>query len=184
MSEVGLGVGRLALRTGFTILLLAAVIVLGQIPWGRTSDEAVLRVALRTVKGKLEVCRELSEAELEALPIHMRGTSDCDTHPVTYRLRVGVAGQAELDELVEPGGLRRDRPHNVDRELVLAPGRVEIEVLFEPELPDGASPEMTAAFADLPSYALRRPLRLAADRITLVYLDDAAGGLDVLEPAG
>ncbi len=175
-------IGTLLARVGLTTVVLGGVIVLGQIPWGDSGDEAVLRVALRTVRGKLEVCRELDAAEQAALPQHMRGQKDCDVHPITYRLRTSVDGEPILDELVEPGGMRRDRPHNVDREIVLAPGTADVEVLFEPELPDDASAEMVAAFSELRSYELSRPLELAADRITLVYLDDTSGDLGVLGP--
>lgn len=177
-SSVALLAGRAVVASA----LMAALVWLGQIPWGKPSNEGVLRIALRTVRGRLEVCRQLTAAELEALPQHMRGTTDCDAYPVVYRLRVDVDGERAIDERVAPGGVRRDRPHNTDRELGLPPGSAELWIRFAPELPDGASPEAENAFAELPTYELRRSVRVAADRVTLIYLDDASGELEVIGP--
>ena len=99
--------------------------------------------------------------------------------PATYRLRVSVDGEELIDELVEPRGLRRDRPHNVDRELVFAPGTADLEVSFTPETPTDPTPEVANALADLPAYELHQQVRFEADRITLVFLNDSTGTLDV-----
>ncbi|MBW2277071.1 MAG: hypothetical protein JRF63_06230 [Deltaproteobacteria bacterium] len=173
-------VATIASRVIVTGILLAIVIVLGQIPWGESSNEAVLRLALRTVRGKMEICTERSAEELAALPVHMRGSGKvCDSVPVTYRLRVSVAGEEVVDEFVEPGGLRKDRPHNVDHEFVVAPGVTDLVVLFTPEQPADPSGEMLEAMRELPSYELRTEVHFQADRITLVYLNDSTGELDL-----
>ena len=173
-------VARVVGRAVLTVALLGGVIVLGQIPWGNAGEEAALRVALRTVRGKIEICRELSEEEKRTLPIHMQGTRNCDTLPITYRLRITIGGREMADELVQPGGMRRDRPHNVDQEFSVSPGEQEVVVLFEPQPPPDPSPEAEAAMGDLPTYELRRALQLEADRVTLIYLNDTTGELDVL----
>lgn len=170
------------LRAAVAMALMAAVVWLGQIPWGEPGGPAVLRLALRTVQGKLEVCRELSEQERDALPVHMRGSRDCRTHPISYRLRVLLDDQLMIDESVEPGGLRGDRPHNTDREIELAPGSGQLHVSFRPVPLEGADAETTRALAELPRYELRRRIDLEPDRVTLVYLDDAIGALVVAGP--
>jgi hypothetical protein len=173
-------IGAVILRVLVAGVLLALVIVLGQIPWGKSRDEAILRLALRTVRGKMEICRSLDESELSNLPAHMRGSGEvCESVPATYRLRVAVDGRELIDQLVEPGGLRRDRPHNVDREWVFRPGSASLEISFTPEAPADPTPEVSEALADLPSYELTREVRFTADRITLVFLNDSTGALDV-----
>jgi hypothetical protein len=160
-----------------TAAVIALVVVLGQLPMGRPSGEATVRLALRTVQGRIEVCRELSEAEVANLPQHMRRGETCEQTPVVYRLKVALDGVALVDERVEPGGLRRDRPHIVDRQIQSTPGRKRLEVSFEPELEvDGAVPE---ALSEVPAYRLDEELDLAEDRIALVLLDDGAGRLFV-----
>lgn len=161
---------------------MAAVIWLGQIPWGEPGGPAVLRLALRTVQGKLEVCRELTAEERNALPIHMRGTTDCTAHPIGYRLRVEVDDRLLIDESIAPGGLRGDRPHNADRELELERGSAQLEVSFRPEPLDGADAETVRALAELPTYEIKRRIALESDRVTLVYLDDTTGTLEVVGP--
>ena len=173
-------IGTIALRVVVTAICLGLVIVLGQIPWGESGNEAILRLALRTVRGKMEICRDLTADELSNLPAHMRGSGEvCDSVPVTYRLRVSVDGRELIDELVEPGGMRRDRPHNVDREFIFDPGDANLEVRFTPEMPADPSPEVDRALADLPTYELAREVHFEADRITLVYLNDSTGSLGV-----
>ena len=172
--------GTIAARVVLTGVLLAIVIVLGQIPWGESGNEAVLRLALRTVKGKMEICTERSAEDLASLPVHMRGSGEvCDSFPVTYRLRVSVAGTELVDQLVEPGGLRKDRPHNVDHEIIVVPGPATIEVLFTPEQPESPTAEIAEAMRALPSYELRRDVSFEADRIVLVFLNDSTGELDL-----
>ena len=171
---------KVVARAALTAVLMAVVIVLGQIPWGKPGEEAALRIALRTVQGKAEICRDLTEAEKRNLPVHMQGVKNCDFTPVPYRLLVSVDGRTMIDETVEAGGLRRDRPHNVDQEFSLPPGTEEVVVLFEPQFPADASPEDVLSFADVPSFELRQSLELRADRVTLIYLDDQTGKLEVL----
>lgn len=173
-------VGTIAARVAMTAALLGIMIVLGQIPWGESGNEAVLRLALRTVKGKIEICSDLTDEDLANLPAHMRGSGEiCDSYPVTYRLRVSVAGRELVDRLVEPGGLRKDRPHNVDHEIVLAPGPATIEISFMPEQPENPTAEIAAAMRELPSYQLQREVSFEADRIVLVFLNDSTGELDL-----
>ena len=61
-------VGTIAARVAMTAALLGIMIVLGQIPWGESGNEAVLRLALRTVKGKIEICSDLTDEDLANLP--------------------------------------------------------------------------------------------------------------------
>lgn len=171
---------RHAVRALFTALLLAAVVVLGQVPFGSPSGEAVLRLALRTVETRIEVCRELSAAELEALPRHMRQARTCDEQAVDYRLRLEVEGEPLLEEIVSPGGLRRDRPLIVDRRFVLEPGSPHLLVRLEPLEPESLDDASRASFAALPRYELDQRLALEPDRITLITVDDRNGGLSVM----
>lgn len=172
---------RRALQVGFSALLLAVVVLLGQVPWGSSTGEAVLRLALRTVHGKVEVCRERSAEELAALPPHMRQAEICDTYPVGYRLRVELDGRLLVDESVSPGGMRQDRPHNVDREFIVDSGTSRLAVTFRPEPPEDADPEAREELAGLPTYELAENVHLTPDRVTLVYLDDSTGTLDLLD---
>lgn len=166
---------------GFSASLLAVVVLLGQVPWGSSTGEAVLRLALRTVRGKIEVCHEPSPEELAALPPHMRQPEICDTYPVRYRLRMSLDGRLLVDETVEAGGLRRDRPHNVDREFTVGSGTRRLEVGFRPQMPEDAAPEVREEFSGLPTYELARDVRLTADRVALVYLDDSTGTLELVQ---
>lgn len=163
----------------FTAIVLAAVAVLGQVPFGRQSGKAVLRLSLRTVQARTEICRDLSAAELEALPQHMRQPRMCSEVAPPYRLRVAIDMRPVIDELIEPGGLRGDRPLIVDRQVSHRAGKVRLQVKFEPLLEATPGEPVTDAADQLPSYALDRRIDLAAHRVTLVLLDDATGRLEI-----
>ncbi len=178
MADASPSAGRRLLwhliAAAWTAVLLAAVVVLGQIPMGKPSGEAVLRLALRTVQAKIEVCRQLSAEEIAALPQHMRREETCEQVSPPYRLLVAIDGETVIDERFEAGGMRRDRPLIVDRQIRWRPGPAAADITFRPELE-------SAEAAELPSYRLARSLELTADRITLVTLDEANRSFTVLD---
>ena len=160
-------------RVVFTALLFGAVAVLGQIPFGEVPEDAYLRLSLRTTDARIEICRDRTVEELDALPAHMRQPRTCDRHAIPYRLRVRLDGETVLDEILEPRGARSDRPLVFDRQLAVAPGPVTLAVSFVPDesAADGAGAELAAALADARRHQLERPVNLEAGRITLVRLD-------------
>ncbi len=116
-------------------ILLAGALMLGigwlaRAPWGAAGgDEGLLRLSwrLRDTGGK--VCRPRTQAELDALPVHMRTPEVCEQHGGAYRLVVRVDGQADTAQLVA-GGVKADRPVYVFRELRLRPGMRDVHVEF------------------------------------------------------
>ena len=171
--------GRMALVAGFTFLLLIVVAALGQIPLGSPSGTAIVRLALRTVQNRVEVCRDRTQAELDTLPTHMRQARVCDLHSPTFHLEVSIGGETIHEESVDPGGLRGDRPLIVDRQLALPPGPTDLMVTFLPAIEEGLAPEVVAAFSDLEVYRLVETIELEEDRITLVLLNDETGRLEL-----
>lgn len=170
---------RHLLRAALTAAVLAAVVLLGQVPFGEATGRATLRLALRTAQGKVEVCRDLSAAELEALPAHMRQPRVCDEVAPPYRLRVAIDGAAALDEEFEPGGLRGDRPLIVDRSLRHPPGEVRLEIELAPVIDTATRTALAGAAAELPGYRLDRRVELPPDRVTLVLLAEASEDLRI-----
>jgi hypothetical protein len=171
---------RQVLRAGFSLLLVGVVVALGQVPMGRPTDRAVLRLALRLVGGRAEVCRDRTAEELAALPQHMRQTQVCDQLTPSYRLLVALDGEPVVDEAVDPGGMRGDRPIIIDRQVEVSPGRSHLTIDFEP-LSGGESRYFTKALEGLPRYRLERQVELVADRVVLVTLDEGGGELVVFE---
>lgn len=171
--------GRQLVIAAFTAAVLLAVALLGQVPFGAASGRATLRLALRTAQGKVEICRDLTPSELEALPAHMRQPRVCDETAPPYRLRVALDGVTVLDEEFEPGGMRGDRPLIVDRRIAHTPGSVQLQIEFEPVLDAASGRALADAQTALPGYRLDRRIELSADRITLVLLDEAHGSLEI-----
>jgi len=172
--------GRRLLAGLFTMVLLAVVAWLGQIPFGEASPDSALRLSLRTVQGQIEICRERSPAELDALPQHMRTATVCDDHTPQYRLQVELDGRNVVDQAVIPGGLRGDRPLIVDRRLTVEPGAATLVVRFTAQSDASLAVEQQQALERLPSYVLHREVTFEAGRITLVTLDDADGELQLV----
>jgi hypothetical protein len=71
---------------------------------------------------RIEHCRRLSDAELAARPAHMRLRLECEGRMAQYILHLTVDGSTRLVDTVRGGGLRRDRPMHVLRDIALEPG--------------------------------------------------------------
>ncbi len=160
-------------RLLFTALLFVAIAALGQIPFGQVPAEAYLRLALRTTEARVEICRDRTPEELEALPAHMRQPRACDRHAIPYRLHVQLDGDTVLDQILEPRGARSDRPLVFDHQLAVDPGAATLTVSFAPvqSAVDGANGDLAEALARVKRHQLEQPVQLEAGRITLVRLD-------------
>ena len=102
------------------------------------SDVAVLRMSWRLRGERIEECRPRTQAELDALPVHMRTPEICEGHLVAYRLVVQV-GNRPADSLVfVPQGAKGDRPVFVMHEVPLAEGPQRVSVSFSPISEDPA----------------------------------------------
>ena len=172
---------RRLLAGAFSMLLLAVVAWLGQIPFGQSSPLAGLRLSLRTVQGQIEICRDRSESELAALPQHMRTPTLCVDHTPHYRLDVSIDGQSVVDQDVAPGGWRGDRPLIVDHRLTLKPGPAALAIRFTPVADASLASDQQEALARLPHYELTRQVEFVAGRVTLVTLDDTGGNLTLID---
>lgn len=171
--------GRHALRGLVSLLLMGAVIVLGQVPLGRPTGKAVVRLALRSTQARGEVCQDRTAEELEALPLHMREPRVCDVYAPPFRLRLTVDGERLIDRLVAPGGFKGDRPLILTEEVSLPPGEVRLGVEWVPEVEEPPPGPFLEALAGLPRFELEEDVVLVADRITLIELDDANDTLRV-----
>lgn len=171
-------------RLAVSCALLMAVAALTRVPLGEGIPEARLHLTLRSPDGRVEVCRERSAAELDALPPHMRRPEVCDTVAVPHRLVVAIDGRVRLDRRVEASGLLGKRPLVVDERLELPPGRVHLAVRFGPwesRVPAGAPPGTAEVLAAIPRHRLEATVDLEAGRVTVVHLDDPATGLELVE---
>lgn len=164
---------RIALRAAVSVALMAATALVARAPLGTPPTDAALRVALATARGRIEICRRPSEAELQALPAHMRAQQICEETAPDYRLRVAIDGVARLDRRVVPQGVRRTRPLAVDATLRLPAGAHRVEIAFAPApLELALNDEAARAFEHLPAATLDQRLDFAAGRILLVTLGE------------
>lgn len=123
--------GRAA--AGFTMAAAAAVALswLSNVPIAANgTGQALLRLAWRARPERIEHCVEQSAEALAALPPHMRQATVCEGINASYRLQVRRDGALVLDEVVRPGGLRRDRPLYVFREIAMPAGEAVVRVGF------------------------------------------------------
>ncbi|MEX0891236.1 MAG: hypothetical protein WEB88_03625 [Gemmatimonadota bacterium] len=137
------------------------------------ADQGLLRLSWRHVGQPAEVCRQRTQQELDALPVHMRTPQDCQRRRTEYTLVLRVNGGAPDSALVLPEGARGDRPVYVLRERALPPGEHQVEIHFAPAVGEGD----TLTFAG-PVRARPGAIELittAPDGGTLVHLSGARG---------
>ena len=148
--------------------------------WRDTGAEGVLRLAWRARPDRVEDCRSPSEEALASVPAHMRQTTICEGASAAYRLEVQVDGQVVLDEQVQGGGLRHDRPIYVFREIRVPQGDRAVAVRFV-RLAETAQAQPGGV---PPSLALERTLRFAPGRVVLGSYDPEQRTLYFAEEEG
>jgi hypothetical protein len=119
-------------------LLTAALSVM---PWRVPGAElALLRLAWSGRPERLELCRQLTDAELEGVPVHMRRRVQCEGRSARYGLEVTIDDSGLLHDTLLGGGARNDRPIHLLRDISVTPGahRLGIIVRRLDSLPAGA----------------------------------------------
>jgi hypothetical protein len=163
---------RRVLGAGLAVAVTAAVVWLSQAGYGSPPAEALVRLSWRARSERVQECRQLSAAEIAALPEHMRRTEECEGRVLPYRLRVTLDGREMADALVRGGGARGDRPVYVFRDLPVAPGEHRLSVHFVRQ--GGPATHHAEAGRRLSSPArleLEEEFTLAAGQVLLVTYD-------------
>lgn len=161
-----------ALRFAVAVGICVGVALLARLPLGEPEEASAIRLAWRTARGRIEICRAPTDAEIGQLPRHMRPPETCTETALDYRLRVSVDGAPRLDRVLEPGGLRRTRPLTVEATLPVPSGAHRLTVTFEPWPPEDLDERSADVLADLPRYELDSEVVVAPGRILLLTLDE------------
>lgn len=112
--------------TAAIAFLLAAISRAPYTPPG--ADEAILRFSWRLSVPAQENCRTRTQAELDALPAHMRSPEVCTRDDADYTL-ITQLDEARPDTVeLARGGLKGDRPLFVLEERTLPPGVARVRV--------------------------------------------------------
>jgi hypothetical protein len=118
----------IVLASALTTLSIAALSRAPYSPPGR--DDALLRFSWRMSVAAREHCRARTQAELDALPVHMRAPEICTREEATYAL-VTQIDELDADTLpVARGGAKGDRPIFVLEQRVLTPGSHRVRAHF------------------------------------------------------
>lgn len=121
-------------------------------------EAAVLRLSWRMTVTAKENCRPRTQAELDALPVHMRTPEVCTRDDASYIL------VSRIDELPPDtshlirGGVKGDRPLFVLEDRTLEPGRHRVRIQLE---------RTTAQASELLA-AIDSTLMLDAGRVQLI----------------
>jgi len=129
---VSYGRGLLMIITSAAFLLLigwGSRIELG----GSDDQYGMLRLSWRVRPERIESCRDRTQAELDALPVHMRTPRICEARSTPYRLIVEIDDGRPDTTIMVGAGARQDRPIYVLRDTLLATGEHEVDVVFERE---------------------------------------------------
>jgi hypothetical protein len=168
------GVTRGILAVGVAAIGALALGALTRAPYTvEDSADAELRLTWRARASQVEECRRLTEAEQEALPVHMRREVICEGRVASYRLEVRVDGEIRHGSTIHGAGARGDRPLYVFDAIRLPPGHHEVAVVFARiGAPDGDSPATPPRSGSVPDrLELRESLELAVGDVALVTYD-------------
>lgn len=120
-----------ALRILLAAFALTGMAALSRVPFDTDRDEhALVRFSWRT-RGKAEEhCRNRTQAELDALPIHMRTPQVCSGRIASYELDFEIDEQHIVRRTFRAAGAHADRPIYVLEEIPIPPGAHHIEAEF------------------------------------------------------
>jgi hypothetical protein len=156
------GVGARAAGAAAALALAAGLALASRAPYAvEAPDAARLRLSWRALGEPVHACRVPTDAELAALPPHMRQKEICERRLAPFQLRVALDGVPLVDGEIRASGAREDRPTYVFRDFEVSPGEHRVEVRFEEVRPPGAAPAP-------PALSLDRTVHFAPRRIRLV----------------
>lgn len=114
-----------------TAACLLLVGLLARAPYDAVGAEnGLVRLSWRFRDTAEKQCRTRTQAELDALPVHMRTPEVCDDDSTPYRLIVQIDAAPADSVHIAPGGVRGDRPVYVLWERRVAPGAHRIQIEF------------------------------------------------------
>lgn len=151
--------------------MLALLVVVTHVNVSDPTTGALLGIAVRTMAGTVQDCRALSEAEMAALPQHMRRKEICETRAAPYRLEVSIDGETRLDRVYRPAGIHGDRPITVDERIGVTVGSHAVSIRF--------APVDTASTDQLPVFTFAQNVDLAEGRIRVAWLEGTTGGFEI-----
>jgi hypothetical protein len=151
--------------------MLALLVVLTHIDVSDPTTGALLGIAVRTMAGTVQDCRALSEAEMAALPQHMRRKEICESRAAPYRLEVRIDGETRLDRVYRPAGIHGDRPITVDEHIGVTAGSHAVSIRFAPADP--------ASTDQLPVFTFEQAVELVEGRIRVARLEGTTGGFEM-----
>lgn len=121
---------RLAL--GLVVALVAWLLAASSgatVTW-HGDEAALLRLSWVARPERIEECRSRTDAELAEQPAHMRQARECRGGSASYRLAVTIDGEPIAEDVLEGGGLRKDRAIFVLQEHPLQPGARRVQIRF------------------------------------------------------
>lgn len=156
---------RLALGTLVSTAVVATAAVFSAWPSFQVIPDGTAVVKLSFSHGGERSCRQLTEAELAALPPNMRRKEICDRQRPPVHVELEIDGAPAFVASLPPTGLAGDGPSRVYERFLLAAGTHE----FALRLRDTAGDE---GF----THAARREITLAPGQSLAIDFAPAAGG--------
>lgn len=108
-------------------VVLLAYLSAAPVPY-HAGETARLRLSWSARPERIEICRTLSEEELELLAEHMRQRVSCEGKFASYTLRILVDGAIIDESVVRGAGLRNDRPLFLLRDYPVPPGTHRLQL--------------------------------------------------------
>jgi hypothetical protein len=121
---------RMAVRLAVGIALIALIAAFGQGPGFAPIEpgHGQLKLSLAHLAERRESCRQLTEAEREALPPTRRVHEVCERGRASTRVRLSLDDQVLLDQRVEPAGWHGDGRAYLLKFISLPAGRHELTI--------------------------------------------------------
>lgn len=126
----------------FGALLIFVVIFASRISFGVEPLNGIVRVAGSLPAVTKSQCRQLTEEERNTLSAHMQRHEICEEKHRSFKLSVKVDGFDEFTDIISPGGLHKDRPVYLNKEIEVSPGNHTLSITLDyADSPNDNSPQ-------------------------------------------
>ncbi len=163
---------------GMTLLLLTVGIwtVFSHLSFDTKQATGMLRLLSKSNMHRMEICRTLTETELNALPFHMRRPTKCDRYYFPYQLSLNLDGKTIAVKNMEPSSINKESQMIFSFDFSLSPKNYHMQLILKPNvhttwlqsLEPAVKKLVEEKLSSLPTVQKEQEIKIEANQIELI----------------
>lgn len=142
-------------------------------------NTGMLRILGKSNMNRMEICRTLTETELNALPFHMRRPTKCDRYYFPYQLQIILDGLPLATKEISPSAIDKENIMIFSFDFSLNPKNYHMQLTLKPNVHDTWLQSLEPAIkklveeklSGLPTVQKEQEIQIKNNQIELIGLD-------------